>query len=106
MTERGSESLREQWARGGFELPADLIERVIQLTGEFEVDSVLVKGQPRPDLLRAAFTVEGDERCGNGVRELLKLIGDLRLGRGGRIVVFPKGIPVDKFTVELELGTG
>lgn len=68
------------------------------------LDDVWVKGQPKPDFLRASFTAEDDERCGTGVNDILKLINKLGLGRSGRVIIFPKGVLVDRFKIELEIG--
>jgi hypothetical protein len=54
--------------------------------------------------MRASFTVKGDEICGNGVRDILQIIAGLGSGPGGRITVFPKGIPADLYTIQVELG--
>ncbi len=105
MTEiRGSELLREKWQKGGFLISEDLIKKLVAATSGFVLDDVWIKGQPKPDFLRASFTAEGDDRCGTGVNSVLKLINKLGLGRGGRVIVFPKGVPVDVYTVEVELG--
>jgi hypothetical protein len=101
---RGSEELRKHWERGGFVVEDELVSRLVDVTGDFEVDNILVKGQPRPDWMRASFTVKGDEICGNGVRDILQIIAGLGSGPGGRITVFPKGIPADLYTIQVELG--
>lgn len=104
MATRGSDKLRDSWERGGFELSEELLEALGRATEGFEISDVYIKGQPRPDVLRAAFDVDGDERCGNGVLTILQALGRLGIGSHGKVIVFPKGIPADKFVVNLELG--
>lgn len=101
---RGSDLLLQRWQKGGVQINEDLVKKLAQATSSLVIDDVWVKGQPRPDFLRASFTAEGDERCGTGVREIVQLINKLGLGRAGRVIVFPKGVPVDRFTIELEIG--
>ena len=102
--ERGSHRLLEQWDRGGFVVERGLVERLSEISGDFELEDVFIKGQPHPDWVRATFTVDGDERCGTGVRDILKMIDGLGTGPGARLVVFPKGIPADRYTLQVELG--
>lgn len=79
----------------------DLIDRLIKPSGDLVIDQIFIKGQPRPDRLRAPFNVSGDDRCGNGVKGLIGALKQLGLGRAGWVVVFPKGIPVDQLRIEL-----
>lgn len=104
MATRGSDKLREIWERGGFEISEELLEQLRRATGDFEISDVYIKGQPRPDVLRASFDVDGDERCGNGVLSILRVLAGLGIGPHGKVVVFPKGVPADKFVVSLEFG--
>lgn len=104
MAQRGSERLLEAWKRGGFDLSEELVERLTKATEEFEISDAYLKGTPTPNVLRASFDVEGEERCGNGVRSILQALTGLGIGSNGRIIVFPKGIPADRFVVSLELG--
>lgn len=101
---RGSDLLLERWQKGGIIISDDILKKLTAATSELVVDDIWVKGQPKPDFLRASFTAEGDDRCGNGVSAILKLINKLGLGRAGRVIVFPKGIPVDRFKIEVEIG--
>ena len=104
MGQRGSERLLETWKRGGFDLDEVLVERLAKATEDFEISDVYLKGTPTPNVLRASFDVEGDERCGNGVRSLLQALAGLGIGSLGRVIVFPKGVPAEQFVVHLELG--
>jgi hypothetical protein len=104
MATRGSDKLREIWEQGGFEISEELLEQLRRATESFEVSEVYLKGTPRPDVLRATFDVDGDERCGNGVLSILQVLAGLGTGSYGKVVVFPKGTPVDKFVVSVELG--
>jgi hypothetical protein len=102
--ERGSDELRKRWGRGGFTLDDDVMEGLMDAMSDFVIDDILIKGQPRPDVLSASFDVDGVEPCGNGIMSILKVIEKLGIGRAGGIRVFPKGIPADKFTIQLEIG--
>ncbi len=101
---RGSDLLRTKWEKGGFLVNEELLKKLIAATADLVIDDILVKGQPKPDFLHASFTIDGDERCGTTVRKILQQINKLGLGRAGRVIVFPKGVPVDKYTIELQLG--
>ena len=101
---RGSDLLLERWQKGGVLINEDLLQKLKTATSGLVLDDVWVKGQPKPDFLRASFTADDDESCGTGVKDILKLINKLGLGRSGRVIVFPKGIPVDRFKIELEIG--
>lgn len=101
---RGSDLLLQRWQKGGILINEELVKKLAAATSGLVIDDVWIKGQPKPDFLRASFTAEGNDRCGNGVRDILGLINKLGLGRAGRVIVFPKGIPVDRFTIELEIG--
>lgn len=102
--ERGSDVLRERWERGGFTLEDHVMEGLMRAMSDFVIDDILIKGQPRPDVLHASMDVDGVEQCGNGIMSILKVIEKLGIGRAGGIRVFPKGIPADKFTIQLEIG--
>lgn len=102
--ERGSDVLRERWERGGLVLDDRLIKGLSSAVSEFTLQNILIKGQPRPDILHASMDVDGIERCGTGVISILKVIQGLGIGRAGGVRVFPKGIPADKFTIEVEIG--
>lgn len=101
---RGSDVLRERWKRGGFVLDDRVMEGLAKALSEFSIDDILIKGQPRPDVLHATMDVDGVEQCGNGIMSILKAIEKLGIGRAGGIRVFPKGIPADKFTIQIEIG--
>ncbi len=101
---RGSEILRARWEKGGFQLSEDLIKKLVAVTGNLVLDHVFIKGQPRPDFLHASLSVDGEERCGTAVQGLLQSLGRLGVGPAGRVVVFPKGVPVDRYTIELQIG--
>jgi hypothetical protein len=101
---RGSDLLRTKWEKGGFLVNEELLKKLIAATADLVIDDILVKGQPKPDFLHASFTIDGDERCGTTVRKILQQINKLGLGRAGRVIVFPKSVPVDKYTIELQLG--
>ncbi|MFC0644614.1 hypothetical protein [Cellulomonas phragmiteti] len=102
--ERGSARLLDDWKNGGFVLEERLIERLLKSTGSLVIDSWYIKGQPRPDWLHTSFDVDGVEQCGTVVKDIAATLGGLGLGRAGGIRVFPKGIPADVFTIELQVG--
>jgi hypothetical protein len=104
VTERGSEKLQELWGGGGFRLDDELMGRLVEATQEFQISDVYIKGTVNPEVLRASFDVDGDERCGNGIMSILQALQGLGTGRYGRVVVFPKGVPADQFVVNIELG--
>ena len=104
MTTRGSDRLQQHWPKEGFVISDKLRASLESATEELALSDVYIKGIPRPEVLRASFEVEGDERCGNGVLSLLKALQGLGVGPNGKVVVFPKGIPANLFVVSLELG--
>ncbi len=101
---RGSDLLREKWQKGGIVINDDLMKRLTAATADFSFVDLWTKGQPKVDSLSALYSVEGEERCGTGVRNIMQLFGKLGVGRAGRVIVFPKGIPVDVYNVQIEIG--
>jgi hypothetical protein len=103
---RGSDVLRDVYRKGGFTLRDDIVDEIADLTSDLILDHILVRGQPRPDVLHATFTADDPDRCGTVVGGILGLLG--RHGTAGLpavVKVFPKGIPVpDHFQVQLDLG--
>lgn len=102
--ERGSERLLDDWRKGGFELDERMVEKLLKSTGSSVIDSWYIKGQPRPDWLHSSFDVKGVDQLGTVVRDLVSSLDGLGIGRAGGIRVFPKGIPADVFTIELQVG--
>jgi len=103
MPKKGSELLLEAWKRGPG-LDEAVVKGIVQATRELDIHDVLIKGQPKPDFLRATATADGEERCGNVVRDLLSV---LKKTGGGypTIRVFPKGIPwPEQYIVDIQIG--
>ncbi len=81
----------------------DLIDHLIQASGDLVIDEIFLRDHSRAHGLRAAFKVSGDERCGKGVKGLVGALRQLGLARAGRVVVLPRGGSGDQFRIELEI---
>ncbi|MFE6778490.1 hypothetical protein [Streptomyces sp. NPDC057702] len=102
---RGSETLIDAWGNGGVGVTEEFVRRLSEVPG-LKPSSVLVKGQPRPDLFQAVFQADGDpERCGNALRTILDLIQGAGAVGLPRIGVFPRGLTaIDHHVVEVSVG--
>lgn len=81
----------------------DLVDQLIQASGDLVIDEIVLRDRTRSQGLRAAFRVSGDERCGKGVKGLVGALRQLGLSRAGRVVVRPHGGSGDQFRIELEI---
>ena len=103
MPKRGSELLLDAWKRGPG-LDEAVMKGIVQVTKELDIHDILIKGQPKPDFLRAAVTAEGTERCGTLVAELLNVLKK-NPGSFPNIRVFPKGIPwPEQYVIDISVG--
>jgi hypothetical protein len=102
---RGSEALAKAWKlQGALDLKA--ITGVVEELDKHLIDDILVKGQPKPDWIRATAFSDDPERCGTTVAAILRRLQGIP-GHEPRIVVFPKGIPFpDQFGIEVQIGQG
>jgi hypothetical protein len=106
MAKRGSDELLKAWKHGGA-IDEDFVEELVRATANLELVDVLVKGQPKPDFLRASAASEDPEQCGNTVINLLGLLKKGGIGGSPVITVVPRGIPnVERFIVQVSIGEG
>ncbi|HET7486325.1 MAG TPA: hypothetical protein VFJ85_00250 [Acidimicrobiales bacterium] len=105
MPERGSDALLRAW-KNGVGIDEEVFHSVVEATKELDIQDILIKGQPRPDLLRASAATDDPERCGTVVTGLLAA-----LKRGGGTVgspvirIFPRGIPwPEQFIIDITIG--
>ena len=103
MPKRGSEMLLSAWKRGAG-LDEAVVKGIVSVTKELDIHDILIKGQPKPDFLRATATAEGAERCGTVVANLLTVLQKTP-GSFPNIRVFPKGIPwPEQYIVDISVG--
>jgi hypothetical protein len=107
MTEirRGSDELLKAYRAGGRPIEEKLIENLAGRVRDIDIHDILVKGTPKPDLVRAAF-LPGDAKA--AVVLAADLLEDLNRhdpGLPAKISILTRGIPwPEQFKVELELG--
>lgn len=96
---RGSDRLIDAYKNRGLELGDELVRRLSDSLKEFDIHDVLIKGIPHPDILRAGFSVSGEDEAGKALQRVLSVIKDVPLAQ---IRLFPKGIPwPDIYNVEV-----
>lgn len=108
---RGSDALIEAYRAGGFTIDEDLIKRLVRVIdghrGPAMVDHVLIKGQPRPDVLNLALSVKGIPEAGALVNETLGAFSESSRAPGspkvpGSVHIFSRGIPwPDEFVINI-----
>ena len=103
---RGSDVLLERWKRG-VGIDDEVVNGIVEATKDLDIDlrDILIKGQPRPDFLRASAVTGDPDRVGAVVGGVLGALQ--RTGGGGFPVirVFPRGIPrPDQFVVDITIG--
>lgn len=81
----------------------DLVDQLIRASGDLVIDEIFLRDHSRAHGLRAAFKVNGDERCGKGVKGLVGALRQLGLARAGRVMVLPCAGSGDQFRIELEI---
>jgi hypothetical protein len=98
-SKRGSDRLIDAYKNRGVELGDELVSRLSDSLQEFDIHDILIKGIPHPDILRAGFSVTGEEEASKALLRVLGVIKDVPLSH---IRLFPKGIPwPDIYNVEI-----
>jgi len=101
LTSRGSARLIDAYKNRGVELGDELVSRLSESLEEFDIHDVLIKGIPHPDILRAGFSVSGEDEAAKALVRLLGIIKEVPLSE---IRLFPKGIPwPDIYHVEVAI---
>lgn len=98
-SKRGSARLIDAYKNRGVVLGDELVSRLSESLEEFDIHDILIKGIPHPDILRAGFSVSGEEEASKALLRVLGVIKDVPLSH---IRLFPKGIPwPDIYNVEI-----
>src|SRR5689334_4110225 len=107
MTEirRGSDELLKAYRAGGQAIDETVIERLAGKVRDIDIHDILVKGTPKPDLIRAVF-LPGDARAAGALAaDLLDDLSTQNPGVPAKISILTRGIPwPEQFKVEVELG--
>ncbi|MEU8754734.1 hypothetical protein [Streptomyces chartreusis] len=90
---RGSDELLEAYRKSGFRIDEQLVESIAEKINGFDLNDILVKGQPRPDFLRAIISAGDSARTGMLTADLLDAFSGHAPGLPATIRIFPKGIP-------------
>ncbi len=107
MTEirRGSDELLKAYRAGGRPIDEKLIESLAGKVRDIDIHDILVKGTPKPDLVRAVFLPGGAKAAGALAADLLEDLNQQNPGLPAKISILTRGIPwPEQFKVEVELG--
>ncbi len=104
MERRGSDQLLKTFQQTGRPIDDAVIERLAGKVRDIDIHDVLVKGTPKPDLIKAVF-LPGDAKAAGALAE--QLLEELTSGLPGKVSILTRGIPwPEQFKVEFEAGPG
>lgn len=99
---RGSARLIDAYRNRGVELDEALVSRLSDSLADLDIHDVLVKGIPNPEILRAGFSVTGQQETGIAIQRILE---GLKGVPQAEIRLFPRGIPwPEVFNIEVTVG--